>query len=71
MSARPSRLLFKLAWLSLGLSVVFFGPIAAIAWVFELDTAAAVALGLVPLVPAAAVLSGLLVRALEALFRDR
>jgi len=71
MVARPSRTLFKVAWLALGLSVVFFGPIAAIAWVLELDTVAEIALGLVPVVPAAAVLSGLLVRALEALFRDR
>ena len=71
MEPGPSRTLFKVAWLALGLSLVVFVPVAVVAWALERDTAAAVALGLVPVVPAAALLSGLLIRGLEALFRDR
>jgi hypothetical protein len=71
MNGTPSRTLFKVAGLALGLSLVFFVPIAVVAWLLEHDLVATVALWLVPVVPAAAVVSGLLIRALEALFRER
>ncbi len=62
-----ARILFGLSVVALGLSVVFFLPIAAAAWLLEKDREAWLVLCLIPVIPAAAAASGLVVLAMQAL----
>jgi len=60
-----ARFMFGLAVAALALSVVFFLPLAALAWYLERDRDALLALCLVAALPLAAALSGLLILVME------